>query len=138
MIGGHFMTDLWGNLNLDSKEEEFQDPLVILKEQAAMLNSKTSYQLKVKVDIKQINFQMHEFRMTGEFNITCPNLDGYTYNLLTLYFTPSISFPVLIEWQQQEYRIDNIFDFNNQLKYIFSNEETQKIILTLYSKNAKG
>lgn len=117
--------DLWGDL---PKAETLRTPLVILKEQAELLEQKTGGLLVGQIGGKQsgTGFQY-------QFSIVAPTLNNYSYSVLII--SHDIGFyPVTVEDPQgwaSDITCSNVDEYKAALKAIFSKQEVQDVISKL-------
>lgn len=115
--------DLWGKL---PDVETLRTPLVILKEQGELLTKKTDGLLvgRVNQPATNVGFQYN-------FIIAVPTLNNYQFNLLTI--SHDIGFyPVrLINHRGKNVNCPDEGQFKEELRKIFTSEETQSIISKL-------
>lgn len=115
--------DLWGNL---PDVETLRTPLVILKEQAELLQEKTDGLL-----VGQINQHQKGTKFQYSLSIVAPTLNNYTYHLLTV--THDIGFyPLrLINNQNKPQQCPDEEEFKEGLRTIFTTQDIQNVISKL-------
>ena len=117
--------DLWPD---DIGAGSLRTPVSILKEQAALLASKTDYEVAAEVVTKhdeKTNF-LHSFYLV------VPALDNYKYRLLSILHGVGL-YPLVItaEVLQDQIRVENEESFVDKIRQIFSSEKTKNIVRSL-------
>ena len=125
--------DFWGDIELTGD----RTPLVILREQAALLGAKTKNVVKVKVTTSVSGKHLHH-----SFNLVAPALDNYTYELFRVRHGVE-AYPVNVEAMDAKLPIKAHFPilrdeagFAAWLQEQLSSPRTKKIIATLFSQVA--
>lgn len=138
--------DLW-NFNEKTLKKITEDlPNSILKDQADLLSNKTGGIIYGRVTNnkfcpKQKNVK---YNLATEFDIVVPLLDNYQYTLLVLYSIPEQDYPVAIsvggnlvddaELFEPDFECQDMDSFIQAMKKIFSSDEVNQSISTLYAK----
>lgn len=115
--------DFWGEIGAG----EIRSPVSILREQAALLASKTNYQVTAKVDTSTFYG-----KFTHAFELVVPALD-YVYQLFAIDHDVNL-FPVKVHAEAVE--LKNEDEFRQWLQQKLSSPETRKIIQNLLSQVA--
>ena len=116
--------DLWGEIDV----ARVRTPLVIMKEQAALLGTKTKNLVEASVKTRPDGEQF-----VHSFNIVVPALGNYTYNLFSAAHGPEM-YPVNI--YRQSDLLKNEEAFVQWLASKLSSPETKRIISNLLSQVA--
>src|SRR5438067_362556 len=115
-------TDYWGEIT----KSEVRAPVTILREQAALLGTKTRYLVEAHVEtVKYGTSFMHKF------NLVVPALDGYTYELFKVSHGIEI-YPVRVSTLDVE--LQNEAEFLAWLGNALSSDETKRIIANLLAQ----
>lgn len=140
------MADLWGFSKLNKNDLQ-GTPHGILKEQAELFDKKTDDVLYARLKNRKLSLQVNEtYHFATNFEIVAPNLDGYSYTLLTLFSMPEKDYPVAINYNANDkedwelgdfdYTCDNEEQFLKQIEIILQSPETMDVIRNLYSKSS--
>ncbi len=116
--------DLWGDIEV----VEGQTPLSILREQAALLGTKTQNLVKARVRTyggSDASFIRHSFRLV------VPALDAYEYELFAIMHRPIDLYPVHLEREEQ---LESEDKFKAWLLQKLSSSETKKILSNLIAQ----
>ena len=117
-------TDLWGEI----EATQIRTPLVILREQAALLGRKTKNLVEASV-----RTHANGDTLRHSFDLVVPALDNYTYNLFTIVHGPSI-YPVTVRYKDTSLETEQ--EFIEWLGATLSSLETKRIVATLLSQVA--
>jgi hypothetical protein len=117
-------TDLWGEI----EATQMRTPLVILREQASLLGSKTKNLVEASVKTHASGDHFHH-----SFDLVVPALDRYTYSLFKIIHGPSI-YPVNVYGEPTILLTEE--QFLNWLGATLSSIETKRIISNLLSQVA--
>jgi hypothetical protein len=117
-------TDLWGEI----EATQIRTPLVILREQAALLGAKTKNLVEASVST---HVSGNDF--IHIFNLVVPALDSYTYNLLAVYHGASI-YPVSVLGSHTSFRTEQ--EFVDWLGAKLSSPDTKRIVANLLAQVA--
>lgn len=121
--------DLWGEI---PSTEGLRTPLLILREQAALLGQKTGNILEGDVHVSRAG---DNFR--ASLRIVAPALDNYIYTVLHITY-PMISYPVRVldvEGPPIEQNCQNEEAFIEVLKRILSSDRVKKAITSLLAQS---
>ncbi|MED3994645.1 hypothetical protein P4647_08270 [Peribacillus frigoritolerans] len=140
------MPDLWGFKKIDKSDLQ-GTPHGLLKEQADFFDKKTDDYLYARLKNRKLPSAVDDkYYFATNFDIVAPQLDGYSYTLLTIYSMPESDFPVAIsnnstkkeEWEIEDYdhTCNNEKEFVEVIKEILQSQETMSIIRNLYSKSS--
>jgi hypothetical protein len=116
-------TDLWGEI----EATQIRTPLVILREQAALLGAKTKNLVEASV-----NTHADGDTFIHNFNLDVPALGRYRYNLFNIQHGPSI-YPVTVS---SKHRLDTEQEFIEWLGAKLSSPETKRIVANLLAQVA--
>lgn len=126
---------LWPEFALD---EVIRSPKMILNEQAEFLAKGTKNLLtgNIKSYIDDVGDLVHDF------SIVVPNLNGYKYNLFTIYHDTVLIYPCFVRdnghdengWSE----VDDENELLNELKQIFNSDKTKKVIRSLVSQSKEN
>ena len=130
--------DLWGDIELAGT----RTPLVIMREQAALLGQKTKNVVKAKVNPGTTPGFLHY-----SFRLVVPALDGYNYELFSVRHRVEEPYPVMVETVTRnapaplgraaiEKHLSNEAEFTSWLQRQLSSPKTKKIVATLFSQVA--
>jgi hypothetical protein len=117
-------TDLWGEI----EATQIRTPLVILREQAALLGAKTKNLIEASVKT-----HANGDTFIHQLNLVVPALDNYTYNLFTITHGPSI-YPVSVAYKTVRFETEQ--EFIDWLGATLSSPETKRIVSNLLSQVA--
>jgi hypothetical protein len=117
-------TDLWGEI----EATQIRTPLIILREQAALLGAKTKNLVEASV---KTHASGDTFRHS--FDLIVPALGSYTYSLLAIVHGASI-YPVKVEYKGT--RLDTEEQFVEWLGATLSSAETKRIVANLLAQVA--
>jgi hypothetical protein len=115
--------DLWGNL---PEIKTLRTPLVILKEQAELLQEKTDGLLVGHVKLSQDGT-----RFLYIFSIIAPTLNNYTYHLLTVMHDIGFYPLTLVDNQGMGKEYSDEEQYKKGLRNIFISEDIQNVISKL-------
>jgi hypothetical protein len=120
------VTDLWGDL----APAEVRTPVAILREQAALLGSKTQNQVEASVRTEIVKGFGSQFRHT--FNLVVPGLDNYTYRLFGIHHGVEM-YPVNTDERMGliDVELNTEEEFLEWLRNKLSSIETKRIISNL-------
>jgi hypothetical protein len=104
---------------------ESKAPLIILREQAALLARKTKNLVEAEVATRPDPDQMGALIM--RFTLVAPALSDYRYDLFTAIQSASL-YPVRINWQGQMFTADEEEGLKKYLRNIFASHTAKKIV----------
>jgi hypothetical protein len=113
--------DLWGNIQV----ADVRTPAAILREQAALLGTKTQNVVEAKVISGTEDNEFYH-----SFNLIVPALDYYTYSLFTIRHDVNL-YPVRIN---RGPRLESEQEFTDWLRKTLSSPETTKIVQNLLAQ----
>ncbi len=117
-------TDLWGEI----EATQVRTPLIILREQAALLGAKTKNLVEASV-LTHANGDSFRHR----FDLVVPALDRYTYSLFTIIHGPLI-YPVAVLGKSTRFETEE--QFVEWLGATLSSSETKRIVTNLLAQAA--
>jgi hypothetical protein len=117
-------TDLWGEI----EATQIRTPLVILREQAALLGTKTKNLVEASVKT-----HANGDAFAHNFNLVVPALDNYTYNLFTITHGPSI-YPISVLYKSTQFETEQ--EFIEWLGAKLSSPDTKRIVANLLAQVA--
>lgn len=120
--------DLWPT-NI-SVLPDLRTPVSILREQASLLGEKTSN--LVEGEVRSQGDKNSQFVHT--FFLIAPALDNYRYPLFTVTHKVEL-YPLSINFSNVGVHVNQEEDFIEQLKKIFSDERTMKVIQALIAQS---
>jgi hypothetical protein len=115
-------TDFWGEI----VPTVVRTPIAILREQAALLGTKTKNLVEATVYTESYGA---EFRHL--FNLVVPGLNDYTFNLFTIQHGINL-YPVTVVGR--ELRFETERDFTEWLRIFLSSDGTKKIVGNLLAQ----
>lgn len=117
--------NLWGEIEIP---EKIRTPLVILREQASLLGSKTNRLLEGEIEITRIN----PSDFVAKMNIVAPSLDGYSISVVSMYYGFDF-YPLRLRdlLLMKEYKSHNESELITNLETILTSNEVRKIIKSL-------
>jgi hypothetical protein len=115
-------TDLWGEIS----ELAVRTPVAILREQAALLGTKTKNLVEARVTTEP-----HGNAFLHRFDLVAPPLDNYTYNLFNV--RHGIDFYPIQVWGEEK-KLDSEEEFLNWLGEKLSAESTKRVIRNLVAQ----
>ena len=133
--------DLWGDIDLAAD----RTPVVILREQAALLGKKTKNVVEAKVTTAVSGKSVHH-----SFNLVVPAMDGYTYELFSIRHGVEAYYPVTVDEVNTfgaivstqlglgpiKRELADEAQFTAWLQEQLSSPKTKKIVGTLFSQVA--
>src|SRR5262245_4360896 len=117
--------DLWGTLI----PEPHRTPVAILREQAALLGTKTEHLIEAEVTTS-----IQDQRFVHGFDIVVPGLDGYRYQLFRISHGPEI-YPVDVRFRTGVLSSED--EFVAWLGEKLSSKETKHLINNLLSQTLR-
>ena len=117
-------TDLWGEI----EATQIRTPLIILREQAALLGTKTMNLVEARVGT-----HVTAGSFVHTFDLVMPSLDSYTYNLFSVHHGPEI-YPLKV-WGENT-RFETELEFIEWLGSKLSSPETKRIVSNLIAQVA--
>ena len=117
-------TDLWGEII----PAAVRTPLAILREQAALLGTKTKNLIEAKVET---GVSRGEF--SHRFKLVVPAMDNYTYELFTVTHGVDL-YPVFTRVKKLDLQMNNEEDFVRWLKETLSSPDTKTLIGNLLAQ----
>jgi hypothetical protein len=115
-------TDFWGDI---SPAEPVRTPVAILREQAALLGSKTQNVVEAKVST------IAGERFFHSFNLVVPALGNYAYQLFVI-GTGVSPYPASVVHSDLKFETEQ--EFTDWLKAKLSSPETKKVIANLLAQ----
>lgn len=123
--------NLWPEFSLD---EVVRSPKMILTEQAEFLAKGTKNLLNANIKVTAFS----DNSIIYYFEIVAPNLNGYKYNLFTLYQQDIFFYPLTLSRNEERYLINNEADLLEALKSVFSADLTKRIINSLIAQSKEN
>lgn len=114
-------TDFWGDLQLSP----VITPVMILREQAALLGAKTHRQIEASVETRASDGIFYH-----SFNLVVPALDNYTYQLFRICHGIDL-YPVLVETPRGALKMHSEYDFLLWLREKLSSQSTKQVISSI-------
>lgn len=128
-MSANVIEDLWPTDIAEPPKEK--SPLIILREQAAKLNEKTSNIVEARVSVEPY---IEQNLLFIRFNLKAPALGGYEYELLDM-LQPADLYPVTLKFEDKYIETMSEADFKDQLELIFKSTRTRKIIGSLIAQS---
>ena len=126
--------DLWGEL---PAPDSSVTPTTILKEQAAILTSKSNGLLEGEVSMGKDD----ALEVVANFSIVVPAMNRYRWSLLQLPYKRLTPYPFKAKWFKEsglgQETIESESDFKSYLRGVFQSEEVQKTIAALLREVGK-
>jgi hypothetical protein len=119
-------TDLWGEI----EATQIRTPLAILREQAALLGTKTKNLVEAEVNTSRSGETFNH-----SLELVVPALDNYTYSLLKISHGVSI-YPVTWFSDGKYHRFDTEEEFIKWLGAKLSSTDTKRIVANLLAQAA--
>jgi len=119
---------------------EEQPPVRILREQAEVLGEQTKNLVEGEVETTTTDFKRF---LRHTFFVVAPALNFYRYPILEVEHSAAKLYPATIKvaWIDKpqepnlEVQADNESDFKEELKKVFADDETQRIVRTLIAQS---
>ena len=143
--------DLWPDHFEPESDGEL--PVVILRQQAALLGRKTRglVEAEVKTTAAPAGTRMSfsPVRLVGEpeleparfahrFLLRVPAVEDYRYALFTVYQQPTDLYPLRIDFDDRTWEVKDREDLDAALRLIFADESTKRVIGTLMAQSDKA
>ena len=121
------MPDLWPN---DFGTLQMTPPIVILREQAEIISTKTGGKI-----VGQVQTRKHGEGFAHVFNLVAPLLDDYTYRLVVVTHTVHL-YPaeVHVDLGNKTYLSHSPGELENELRTLFSSEQTKRVIAAILAQ----
>jgi hypothetical protein len=117
--------DLWP---LHIVAEKIMAPVVILKEQAALLGEKTGNQV-----VAEVRTSSEDSWFYLSFYLVAPALDNYKFRLFRVRHQIAL-YPLYLSWQDNENPIDSADGLTFRLREILNDESTIKVVRALIAQ----
>ena len=127
--------DMWGEVKED---QTIRTPVIVMREQAILLEKKTNGILIGKVKTKLIPFSKNGQVRFASFDIVAPLLGNYSFRLLELNYDIIKIFPInIFPFQAHEAKEEcqSIEEFEHALELILSDQETSTVISSLLAQS---
>ncbi len=108
-----------------------QTPITILKEQSSLLGQKTNNLVEAEVKSNDAG----NGRVAISFNLVAPALNSYRYQLFQVLHHAVEIYPLTIDFSNTAYTVKNLDQLIDQLKMIFSDEKTIRVIQSLKAQS---
>jgi len=118
--------DLWGEI---PNRDTAKSPLVIVKEQAALLEAKTNGELRGVAHARRVDGGGIKVRL----GIEAPSADNYYYGLLEFECDPVEVYPLQIFDLTADfgYHVENVQEFKARLSAVFGSPKVKRVISRL-------